>query len=90
MSIGPNSSEDLPEDDWHTYVYVFLDATCCTECGLEPDIMGAWDNVPSGEAGVVVYAIRVVKCLKDAGWQMRHKFPWCPDCAAKLFPEISD
>ena len=86
MSERLDAFEKLPEDDWHTHVFVFLDATCCTECGLDSNLRWAWENLPSDRDAADVFTNRAVKFLRDAGWQMHDGFPWCPECAAKRFP----
>lgn len=86
MSEGP--APELPEDDWHSHVYVHFSWLECAVCNLEPELEWAWDGVSSGEQGVVEFSIRAVNHLKDARWQILDGGIYCPTCAASLFPNI--
>src|SRR4051794_21998218 len=59
----------LPEDYWHTFVYVNFGWLCCQNCESQPDIEGAWEGVGPGEAGIELFAVRAVEQLKQDGWQ---------------------
>jgi hypothetical protein len=75
---------ELPQDEWHTFVYVFLTAVCCSKCETEPDLMWAWDGIEAtGEAAAEIFALRAVEHLKAAGWVMHEGRPCCPACATR-------
>jgi hypothetical protein len=75
---------ELPDDAFHTHLYLFLDGTECGKCGCRPNLLWAWEGVAPGERGAMQYAIRAVEYLKREGWQMSDALhPFCPKCAAE-------
>lgn len=72
---------ELPEDDWHDFVFVLLDAICCEHCEQSPDLLWAWDHIESGHDAANVFTIRAVQYLTNAGWVMRGDGVLCPACA---------
>jgi hypothetical protein len=74
---------ELPEDDWHTYVFVCL--ACYCECNAEADLQWACDDLPADGTpdAAILFTIRAVEYLKREGWQMIDNQPYCPICAAK-------
>jgi hypothetical protein len=82
-------THELPEDDWHTFVYVHFSWLACGQCQLKPDLEWAWEGIEAkGEEAVRLFTIRTVEQLKKAGWVMYNDEPCCPACAARLV--ISD
>jgi hypothetical protein len=74
----------LPDDFWHTFVYVHFGYFCCGRCGIEPDLEWAWEGLTANdEAGLVQFTNRVVPHLKSEGWIVLDAQPRCPLCAAK-------
>lgn len=84
------ADSELPEDDWHTHVFVFLDI-CCDKCEFEPDLRWAWDDIQKESDAAVVFTIRAVRHLKDADWIMNGSRPICPTCAEmlRLMPDVA-
>jgi hypothetical protein len=74
----------LPEDWWHTYVYVNFSWLYCEKCKVEPKLDWVWDKVTAnGEEGAAQFTVRAVKHLKDSGWTIGEYGLHCPTCAAK-------
>ena len=73
----------LPDDYWHSFIYVHLDWLSCGTCKNEPDIEWAWRNIDAGKIAAQVAVIRIVERLKADGWTMYRDELCCPDCAAK-------
>jgi hypothetical protein len=78
---------ELPDDEWHSHVYVHCSWLACESCKAEPDLNWAWNGVASGEPGVATFTIRAVDFLKDDGWQIDDGSLWCPACASIRFPK---
>ncbi len=83
-SASASMFPELPDDYWHTFVYVNFGWLSCGKCDVEPDLRWAWPQGVEGEQAAVVFAIRAVEHLKAAGWIMHDDQPCCPECAAKL------
>jgi hypothetical protein len=72
----------LPDDEWHTHVYVHFSWLECAGCGVEtPKLDWAWEGTASGEPGVAEFTIRAVRFLKNVGWRCENGALWCPACA---------
>lgn len=81
---GEMPNTELPDDDFHSHVYVHFGWLCCDHCKTEPDLEWAWEGLGPGEASVQVFAARAVQRLKADGWIMYNDGPLCPTCAAQL------
>jgi hypothetical protein len=78
---------ELPEDWWHTYVYVYFGWLSCGECEVEPDLEWIWEGVTAdGENGVAQFTLIAVDRLKDLGWTIRDDGLCCPKCSGKKSP----
>ena len=75
------STQSLPDDEWHNYVYLFL-VIQCQRCHATPDLEWAWAGLSDDESGAQSYAVRVVPHLTQQGWQMLDGSPHCPTCSA--------
>jgi hypothetical protein len=79
------STPILPDDYFHTYIYVHFSWACCELCKAEPNLEWAWEGVTAkGEAGVQEFTIKAVERLKAEGWVMRGDELLCPQCAARI------
>jgi hypothetical protein len=67
------STPILPDDYFHTYIYVHFSWACCELC-----------ITAKGEAGVQEFTIKAVERLKAEGWVMRGDELLCPQCAARI------
>jgi hypothetical protein len=73
----------MPDDDWHTYVYVHFSWLCCEKCGREPpSLEWAWKGVEPGELGAKRFTVRAVEQLKAEGWTMQEELR-CHECSSK-------
>ena len=85
MTEAQKSTSELPDDYWHTFVYVHFGWLCCGQCEAQPDLEWAWDGITAaGEASVAQFTIRAVEHLTNTGWVMHKEQPCCPACAARL------
>src|SRR2546423_220198 len=77
------ASPELPCDAWHDHIYLMFDGTRCDQCGKEPDLAWAWDELGGGEAAGARYALGAVPHWKDRGWRLQKGRLYCPRCASR-------
>ena len=83
---------ELPEDNWHTYIFVSLACYCdYPQCNAEADLEWAWDGLEDAPNSATIFTIRAVEYLKREGWQMIGDYEtYCPKCVAKRAKNLSD
>jgi hypothetical protein len=75
------STPTLPDDYFHTFVYVNFGWLFCGNCEAEPDLQWAWDGITvEGEPAVDQFTIRAVEHLKKSGWIIQDDGLRCPLC----------
>jgi hypothetical protein len=75
---------EMPDDWWHTWVFVNFSWLACLSCDLRPDTDWAWNDLPPDEDAAIVATKRIVPRLISEGWEMHDQIMLCPDCAHRL------
>ncbi len=70
---------DAPQYDWESHVFVHCGWLSCCKCGNTPDVLWAWDDIPSGEDAAWVFTARVVPYLQQLGWTLDNTIASKPD-----------
>ena len=74
---------ELPEDEWHNYVYLLLSGEC-GRCECVADLKSSWEGLGPSEDDAVRFSIRAVARLKADGWVWHDGEPYCANCAAAM------